>query len=292
MTTGSSLWQTIFVSFALILIAFEIARGWRLGLVRQLARLFALAAAYAAGLFGGRLLLPLLRPFLRVPDLFISIAAGAILALVVFAAISTLGAILFKRTGQQRAGIVRLLYGICGAVLGIFFGLFSVWLIVVGIRALGAIANAELHTPSAAAPRTAAPPGARPRILPNEPAPIVQSLAKLKNSIELGPLGETVKAVDVVPEQTYQTLGKVGTMVSSPSSAERFLTYPGAKELTQNPRIVALRNDPEIIELIQQQRYLELLQNPKLIEAMNDPTLTAQVRSFDFQKALDYALKR
>jgi hypothetical protein len=35
-----------------------------------------------------------------------------------------------------------------------------------------------------------------------------------------------------------------------------------------------------------------LLQNPKLIEAMNDPILAAQVRSFDFQKALDYALKR
>jgi hypothetical protein len=53
-----------------------------------------------------------------------------------------------------------------------------------------------------------------------------------------------------------------------------------------------LRDDPEIIELIQRQRYLQLLQNPKLIEAMNDPALAAQVRSFDFQKALDYALKK
>jgi hypothetical protein len=291
MTTGSSLWQTIFVSFALILIVFEIVRGWRLGLVRQMVRLLALGSAYAATLFGGRLFLPFLRPFLQVPDLFISLGAGAILALLVFVAINLLGAILFKRTGQQTAGLVRLLYGICGALLGIFFGLFSVWLIVIAIRSVGAIANAELHSPQAAFPPSARL-RAQPRPTPDGAPPMMRSLAKLKNSIELGRLGETVKAVDIVPAQTYQTLGKLGTVASNPRSAERFLTYPGAKELTENPKIVALREDPEIIELVQQQRYLQLLQNPKLVEAMNDPRLAAQLRSFDFQKALDYALQR
>jgi hypothetical protein len=290
MTAGSSLWQMIFVSFALVLILFEGVRGWRLGVVRQLVRLFALVAAYAAAFLGGRMLLPFLRPFLRAPDLFISIFAGAILALVFYAVITALGAILFKRTGQQSAGIVRLLYGVCGATLGVFFGLFSVWLVVVAIRSVGAIANAELHTQTAAQHRPAPLP-ARPRLSPSAPS-MIASLARLKNSIELGSLGETVKAVDVVPAQIYQTLGKVGMVVSSPQSAGRFLSYPGAKELTGNPKIVALRDDPEIIELIQQQRFLDLLQNPKLIEAMNDPILAAQVRSFDFQKALDYALKR
>ena len=107
-----------------------------------------------------------------------------------------------------------------------------------------------------------------------------------------GPLGLAQHGLDVVPAQTYQTLGKVGTMVSNPRSAERFLSYPGAKELTENPKIIALRDDPEIIELIQRLRYLELLQHPKLIEAMNDPTLARQVKSFKFQEALDYALKK
>ena len=292
MTTGSALWQTIFISFALILIAFEIVRGWRLGLVRQLVRLLALAAAYGAGLFGGRLLLPVLRPFLRLPDLLISIVAGAILALIVYAVISTLGAILFRRTGEQNAGVVRLVYGICGAVLGIFFGLFSVWLVVVAIRSTGAIASAEMRAPEPLTARSPAPLAARPPTSPNEQAAVIHSLAKLKNSIELGPLGETVKAVDVVPTQIYQTLGKVGTVASNPQSAERFLSYPGAKRLTENPRIIALRDDPEIVELIQRQRYLELLQNRKLIEAMNDPELARQVKRFQFQEALDYALKK
>jgi membrane protein required for colicin V production len=291
MTAGSSLWQTIFVSFALILIAFEIVRGWRLGIVRQGVRLLALACAYAAALFGGRLLLPVLRPFWHAPDLILSLLTGAIFALLVYAVINALGAILFKRTGQQSAGIVRLVYGLSGGVLGIFFGLFSVWLIVVAIRSVGAIANAEVHTQTAAQ-RETVPLTARPQPSPNNAPTMVNSLAKLKNSIELGSLGEVVKTVDVVPAQTYQTLGKLGTMVANPQSAGRFLSYPGAKELTQNPKIVALRDDPEIIELIQHQRYLELLQHPKLIDALNDPALAAQLRSFEFQKALDYALKR
>ncbi len=281
----------IFISFALVLILFEVVRGWRLGAVRQAVRLFALGAAYAVALLGGRILLPFLRPFLRIPDLFISIVAGAILALLVYAGITTLGAILFKRTNQQSAGIVRLLYGVCGAMLGVFFGLFSVWLVVVAIRSAGAIANADLRAQTLAQDRPA-PLTARSDSLPDAQPTMIAAIAKLKNSIELGSLGETVKAIDVVPAQTYRTLGKVGIMVSSPEGAGRFLSYPGARELTENPKIVALRGDPEIIELIQQKRFLELLQNRKLIEAMNDPVLAAEVRGFDFQKALDYALKK
>src|SRR3954453_23307056 len=182
MTTGSPLWQTIFLSFALVLILFEVARGWRNGIARQAVRLVALVAAYAAALFGGRLLLPIVRPFLRVPDFFISLAAGALLALVVYAVINTLGSILFKRTGQQSAGLVRLFYGASGAVLGIFFGLFSVWLVVVAIRSLGAIAGAEVHN-HASAHHSPAPLSSVPS---PTPPPMIASLAKLKNSIELG----------------------------------------------------------------------------------------------------------
>jgi uncharacterized membrane protein required for colicin V production len=290
MTTGSSLWQMIFVSFALVLILFEVVRGWQRGAVRQVVRLFALAAAYTVAFFGGRMLLPLVRPFLRAPDFFISIVAGAILALVVYAGIATLGAILFKRTDQQGTGIVRLLYGVCGAALGVFFGLFGVWLVVVAIRSAGAIANGDLGTHSIVQHQSA-PLTTHPQPSPSAPA-ITVSIAKLKNSIELGSLGEIVRAVDVVPAQAYQTLGKVGTVVSRPESAGRFLSYPGAKELAENAKIVALRDDPEIIELIRQGRFLDVLQNPKLIEAMNDPALAAQLRRFDFQKALDYALKK
>lgn len=289
MTAGSPLWQTIFVSFALVLIAFEIVRGWRLGLVRQMVRVGAVLAAYGAGLFGGRLLLPVLRHLVRAPDFAISVVSGAVLGLLVYALITGIGAILFKKTSEQRVGMVRFLYGLTGAVLGIFFGLFSVWLIVVGIRATGAVASAEVHsgiTPPPAARVVASPPTRA------TPPPLIASLAKLKNSLELGSLGHIVQGVDVVPATTYQSLGKLGAVVSDPRSAARFLASPGAERLSRNPRILALRDDPEIIALVQQQRFLELLQNPKLINALNDPQLATELHGFDFQKALDYALQK
>ncbi len=291
--SGSALWQTIFLSFACVLILFEVVRGWRLGVMRQAMRVLAVAAAYLCAIFGGRILLPILRPFFKVPDIVISLVAGAILAFIVYFVISAIGSILFKRTGQQGVGTVRLLYGIFGAVAGIFFGLFTVWLVVIAIRSLGTVADAQIKVQAAAKSTPASQPAHRlaNRPQPNEP-PFVDSLAKLKNSIELGPLGEVVKRADVVPDSTYKTLGKVGEVVSSPQNAERFLSYPGAKELTENPKIIALRDDPEIMRMIQQGRLFDLLQDSRIIDAVNDPVLAKQLKTFQFQRALDYATKR
>lgn len=290
MTSGSPLWQAVFLSFACVLILFEVVRGWRLGLMRQLVRAVAIAAAYLCAVFGGKLLAPALRPFLKMPDIVISIGAGAVLALIVYFVVTTVGAILFKRTGQQSPGAVRYLYGICGAVAGIFFGLFTVWLVVIGIRSLGAVAEASVQARAAnRAPLSRTTRSFSPR--PAEP-PIVETIAKLKHSIELGPIGEVVRGADVVPTSTYETLGKVGNVFSNPQSAERFLSFPGAKELTENPKIVALRDDPEIIRMIQDGRLADLLQDSRIIEAVNDPALANQLKTFQFQRALDYATKR
>lgn len=43
--SGSFLWQAGFLSFAVILVLFEVVHGWRLGLIRQLVRIAALGAA-------------------------------------------------------------------------------------------------------------------------------------------------------------------------------------------------------------------------------------------------------
>src|SRR5438045_1529643 len=82
---GVQRWQAVFISFGVILVLFEMVRGWRLGLLRQLVRVAALAAAYAAAFYGGRLVVPLARPFLKMPDIVLSILGGAALALVIYA---------------------------------------------------------------------------------------------------------------------------------------------------------------------------------------------------------------
>src|SRR5437762_5324203 len=94
---GSPLWQAIFVSFAVVLILFEVVRGWRLGLLRQLIRLAALVAAYAAAFFGGRLLVPMARPVLKMPDLILSALGSAMLAVVAYAVVRIMGASLVVR---------------------------------------------------------------------------------------------------------------------------------------------------------------------------------------------------
>src|SRR5439155_16811096 len=137
---GSPVWQLVFVSFALVLVLFEALRGWGRGGARQVARLGALTAAYFAAFFGGNLVLPLARPFFKMPDAIVSILAGAILALVVYAVINGLGTILFKRTSQHESAFVRLFYGLSGAVLGFFLCAFLVSLVVVGVSTVVAVA--------------------------------------------------------------------------------------------------------------------------------------------------------
>ena len=55
---------------------------------------------------------------------------------------------------------------------------------------------------------------------------------------------------------------------------------------------MALRGDREISELIAQGRFFDLLQNQKVLDAANDPAVKQQVKKFDLQAALDYALER
>ncbi len=293
--SGSSLWQLVFISLGCVLILLEILRGWRRGLARQLARLGALIAAYFAAYFGGNLLGPWGRIFLKLPNPVLSLVVGAFLGVLVYAIVSGLGTLLFKKTTQHQSAATRLLYGIGGAVLGVFFGILLVWIMVVAVRSLGAVADAQVQQESAQAPAT--------RILhpvdrrngaveERGDASLMTLLARMKNSVELGPVGSAVKKVDVVPAQTYDTLGRVARTLSDPENAERFLAYPGARELADNPKIVALRDDPEITQLLSEGRFFDLLQNPKILDAANDPIVVKNVKAFDLNAALDYALKR
>jgi len=267
-------------------------------LLRQLVRVAALAVAYAAAVFGGRLLVPIARPFLKMPDIVLSILGGGVLALVIYALVTSMGMILFKRTGQQNSQLVHLVYGFAGAIVGLFFGAFALWLIVASVRAVGAVADAQVRSqarsPEAGQSATVRALDVRRRFLsePNlESTALATSLARLKNSLELGLLGNAVKQTDPVPLKTYETLGKVGSVFSNPEHAQKFLTFPGARELSDHPKIVALRDDPDISEMIAQGRFLDLLRNQRIIDAANDPALADRIKKFDLQRALDHTLQ-
>ena len=291
---GSPLWQIVFVSFAVVLILFEILRGWRRGLPRQVARLGALIAAYFAGWFATKFFGPLLGFFIRLPDTVLSILAGALFALVIYAVISGIGSALFRRTDQHESVAVRLLYGSTGAALGAFFGLFMVWLTVVAVRSIGSVANAEVREQTNDSTVLHAV-DMRRRIFAEsgeDEAPLTTSLARLKNSLEMGVIGNMLKKTDVVPPKTYDLIEKIGTVAANPQCAERFLEYPGAKELSENPKIIALRNDQEISQMFAQGQLLELIQDHRIIDAANDPELRERLKKFDVVAALNYATQK
>jgi hypothetical protein len=295
---GSPLWQVVFISFGVILILFEVVRGWRLGLMRQITRLFAFGAAYGAAFLGGSLCVPMARSFFKMPDAVLSILCGATLALVAYALVSGIGAILFKRTTQQESRLLYLIYGFAGVTLGLFFGVFLLWLTVASVRAVGALAEGQARSRAAAHRAqdvTSHALDVRRRFLSESddgvPA-FATSLARLKNSLELGLLGSVFKDTDPISQRTYETLEKAASVLSSPERAQKFLTFPGARELSEHPKIVALRSDPEIVDLIAERRFVDLLQNPRVLDAANDPGLAERVRKFDIQRALDYALEQ
>lgn len=293
---GSSAWQLIFLSFGAVVILLEVLRGWRIGLLRQLVRLVALLAGYAAAFFCGGSLLPIVRPFFKLPDPVLAALAGALLALIAYALINLAGRILFKRTAQYQSSALRLAFGSTGALIGIFFGLFFVWLVFVGVRLVGSVAEAQVKSQHALTSATIQPVWRQPiqiagKRSPAESNALMQTLAKMKTSLEEGRIGDAVKEIDPIPAETYRTLERVGEIASSTEAAHRFLQFPGAQEISNHPKIIALRNDRTVIALAEQGKLIELMHNQRVIDALNDRTLRERIKHFDFRKALDAATK-
>jgi uncharacterized membrane protein required for colicin V production len=289
-------WQFVFVSLAIVVLLLEIIHGWRLGLVRQLVRVIAIVVAYSSAFFGARATVPLMHPFFKLPDPILAVLGGAILAAVLFVAINLIGAFLFEKTAQQQSRFVRLIWGSTGAFLGILLGLFTIWLGFAGIRMVGSVAEARVRTQNLPASPTAQQNGPaqiqRESAVSPSPNPFMAMLAEMKSSLESGRVGEAVRAIDPLPPALYRLLEKTGEVASNAQSAERFLSFPGAREISEHPKVVALRNDPRVLEFIANGHIFELMKNQRMIEAMNDPALQARVKKFELERALDYALKK
>ena len=247
-------WQYVFISLAIVIILLEIIHGWRLGLVRQLVRVIAIIVAYSCAFFGARSTVPIMRSFFKLPDPILAVLGGAILAAILFAAINLTGALLFRKTAQQESRFVRLIWGSTGAFLGILLGLFTIWLSFAGIRMVGAVAEARLRTQNAPTRAAGQPIGAAQTQTESAvsplPNPLMAMLANMKNSLESGRVGEAVRTIDPLPPSLYRVLEKAGQVASNVQSAERFLSYPGAREISEHPKVVALRNDSRVMQLI------------------------------------------
>src|SRR5690242_19325476 len=141
---GIDTYQAGFFLGAAVFVVFTAWHGWRLGFMRQIMSILALAAAYIIGYFGGTRLGTTLHKFIDYPEAVLAVISAVGLGLVIYCCISLIGAIWFKKTAQQNAGAVRLGYGISGAICGAMYGLFLVWIAVLAIRLLGSVAETQI----------------------------------------------------------------------------------------------------------------------------------------------------
>jgi len=276
--------QWIFFAFAACIVLYQIASGWKRGMARQLVHWFALVIAYLAAWFGAREFVSMLRP-LGYPDMVLSVLAGVGTWLVVFFVVTIFGVILFKKTSQQSTAAGRFSYGMSGGALGLISGLVFVWMALVVVRLVGAVAQSEitaLHTAAEKHPDTEHPEAQKPNMA-------LEGLAGLKHSLDTGVAGDIVRQVDPVPKKVYDMISKMANIFATPENARHFLDYPGAQTVISDPKFTALRDDPEIVKAIKDRNFLALLKNPHFVSVANDPALYPLLKKFEFEKALDYS---
>lgn len=266
---------------AAVLILLKMWQGWRLGVVRQLVNMGAAVVAGGFAVLGASAAGAFLKPFLSFPAQLLVVVGGLVLGVLIFGFITIVGALLFKKTGDQSVTVVRVGFGITGAALGAVYGVMMVIAFAMGLRLFGTLAEAKLAIEKNPRPGAA-------RVAPD---PRAVKLVELKKELETGPIGSVLRHVDPLPETTYATLTKMATLTGNQKGMQRFMNYPGVRSVMDNPKVAAVFSDPEIQRAIHERRFMALLSNPRLVAAADDPDVTSRLKALEFEKALDYALQ-
>lgn len=270
---GSPFWQNVLLYSAVVFMLWEIYVGWRRGLIRGGLHFAAFVASGLLGMLVGQTLGAVVGLVLPGMAFLAGLIAGAAVALVTLGVCLFLGAFLFKRTSQQPPGLVRWTFGAGGAFFGLLTGLFILWGAVSIIRTSGAVAKSGMA-------------GQKSQDAPAS----VRTFAMLKDSLEMGPIGEIVESVDILPSQAYENITRIGQLMKNQDAMIRFLDYPGVQEIITHPRIQALMEDPVVVQSAENKNFLALIQSRSVLDAATDPSLQKLIMSIDLEKALDYAM--
>ena len=283
--------KTVYYAGSTVFVGLLAWNGWRQGIVRQAMTLVSIVAAYLAAWFGASSAAPVFG-FLHYPPLITRLIAGAAVGCATFLALHSVRRLLVRRTAQQTSPTLRLSFGILGACVGLGFGLLFFFVTSSTIRALGEVAKARLDDHEKEAHPSPDAPKAPPLTAEDDPGPLVRGIAKLGGALDEGKSGKFFHRYDAVPAaHVFATLAKLGIMVSRPEAVDRFLSYPGVRELAHHPKLVAVRNDPDVSKLLVEQSYIRLLRHEKVVALSNDEEFNALIRKMDFEKALDHALQ-
>jgi len=255
-------------------------KGWTRGLVRQAVSLAALTVAVAAAFYVGPILAPAL-PAIGFPKFLRPLVAGSLVALLIWGVITAISAVIFKRTDEQGVGVVRTVYGLSGAALGLLSGLLILGLGAWGVRLAGSLADG-LQTGALTKPLK--------KGQPVQSAPDPSVLTALKKTLEESPLSRWITKVDPVSPDWYPRLSKIGQVLTSQAARDRLLADPSFEAVAKNPRLVSLRDDPALQEALRSADLWALLRSPKIQAAAADTQLLTDLRRTDIDAALERAL--
>lgn len=302
MPQGSPFWQGVLLFAAALFLLWEAWRGWRNGVVRASINLVALIIASVIGFMAAQAAAAPAGGFSDLSGMITGALVGGGIGLVVLFIVWILGAVLFKRTEHQKAGLVRFFWGLGGAFFGVLMGLVFLSCAVFAIRGLGALAQARLETAAAAEPpppvRTAAPrspanavPAAASAPV-EKPSGLITGLVTLKESLELGPTGKVVEQVDPIPPDVYQLISDAAKVTSDQALMNRMIEYPGIQQMMQNPKIAALLSNPDILKAAEERNIMSMIGNKAMIAAVQDPEFSKELSKIDIRAALKFALEK
>ena len=277
MIDASPFWQNAFLVGVLVAVGWCIWSGWRSGLARGVVSIMGMVAGCFVGAVAGAAVGAIAGAAIPLYGGLIGMLVGVAAGLAAYVAVSFLGALLFKRTAQQPTAVLRLIYGLGGALIGIFVGVSVFWGALLFVRGIGGFCEATVRGKSGFYG------------LPI-PAPAARAMVKLKLSVEAGETGKFLDSLDVMPAEYYRIMEKLGRLAADPAAARKFITYPGIEDVLKDLRFTDLTNDSEIQELARTQNAAALVRNPKMLDAVKDPGLIAKLQKIDIEKALDYAL--
>ena len=270
---GSLGWQTTFVLISAGWLLLSVMRGWVKGLIYQLLAIVAvIGAGFLVSWFAGPFA-ELLHSTTNLSGLTLTLLAVVLVWGIAYNVILLIGRILFKRTRDQDPGVVRLIYGFGGALVGLIYGLIFIWVIVIGVRVIGRVAENEVEIQRSR----------------SDPLPVwIMNAAKLKNSVELGVGRAVITTVDPLPSDFYREIDLCSRLIANPQAIRKMIEYPGFKHLWQNPKITSLEHDPEIVAALQKGNILILMSHPKIVALLNDPELRAVFSREQLDAALKY----
>jgi len=277
---GLTLLQISLVSLFLLIITMNVIGGWNHGVVRQVFRLVALVLAYLAGATLGPLaasVVPLGALEGAAKITVVSIVVGFGVYLVLRLVIN----MVFRKTHEQESAVARFFYGSGGALIGLLTSVVFLLLTVVGLRMIGTVAEARA--------RVLAKRGEKP---PESMVGAVGNYAiQARQALENGPLALILDTVDPTPKEGYKVLANLASVTSDPEAMHRLGQYPGTQKLAEHPALRALAADAGVMKLVEEKNWLEMLRNPKVSGLFNDKSFQAELKKYEFGKALEFALK-